>query len=147
MFTSIVNLIRPPKIWRKDAQEMKKLLFIALMVPCLASASNWVLIGKNNSGATYFIDTQSIQRSGDSVTFWEKTNLLSRTPTGELSSKVSLTINCRTRELISRYFMFYDDINNQGKLTSSFAVPPSEKWEPISPDSVAEAEMKFVCKR
>jgi hypothetical protein len=117
------------------------------MAPCLAIASNWVLVDKNSGGTTFFIDTQSIQRSGDSVTFWEKANRLSRSNNGDLSSKINLTINCRTRELISRYFIFYDDINNQGKITSSFAALASEKWEPIPPDSVSEEEMKFVCKR
>lgn len=133
--------------WRKDAQEMKKFFLIVLMIPCLASASNWVLISKTVDGTTFSIDTQSIQRSGDSVTYWYRSNYSSRDEDGDLSSKVNRTTNCRTREVISRYFMFYDDINNNGKQTSSFAAPSSTIWKPISPDSVDESIMKFVCKR
>ena len=115
------------------------------MIPLLAIASNWVYVGKASNSNTFFIDNQSISRSGDSVTFWVKTNYASRDSYGDLSSKINQTINCRTRELIHRYFMFYDDLDNKGKLTISTA-PPSPTWEPIAPDTVNELLLKFVCR-
>jgi hypothetical protein len=42
--------------------------------------------------------------------------------------------------------MTYDDLNNNGKLIDSWSADGA-KWEPIPPDSVIEALMKFVCKR
>ena len=53
---------------------MKKLIFIVLMIPLLATASNWVNIGNSSEGYIFYIDTQSMNRSGDSVTFWMKKN-------------------------------------------------------------------------
>lgn len=126
---------------------MKKIFLIALMIPCLASASNWWLVAKSRDGDVYFIDTQSAQRSGDSVNFWQKRNFPARDEIGNLSSKINLTINCRTREIIPRHFISYDAIDNQGKLTDSFDAPASMTWAPIAPDTVNEAQMQFVCKR
>jgi hypothetical protein len=126
---------------------MKKLLFIVLMIPLLASASNWVKVGKSTDGDIFFIDTQSMNRSGDSVTFWVKVNYPTRTESGNFSSKTNKTINCRTREIIFRHFMFYDDLNNNGKLTNSFAALASDVWQPIAPDTMNESAMKFVCKQ
>jgi hypothetical protein len=125
---------------------MKMFLLTLLAVPLLANASNWVLTDKNVDGDSFFIDTKSITRSGDSVTFWVRTNYVTRSPTGTLSTKTNDTVNCRTRETITRHYMTYDDLNNLGKLIQSFpAVTP--KWEPIAPDSINEVLMKFVCKR
>ena len=124
---------------------MKKLLFIVLMTPLLASASNWVYVDKNSYGDAFFVDSQSTQRSGNSVTFWEKVNYGTRGKYGDLSAKLNSTINCKTREKINRYSMFYDDLDNTGKLTTSGATT-SEQWEPIAPDTITEGIMKFVCK-
>ena len=125
---------------------MKKLLFMVLMIPLLANASNWVYVDKNSYGDTFFVDSQSTQRSGNSVTFWEKVNYGTRGKYGDLSAKLNSTINCKTREKINRYSMFYDDLDNTGKLTTSGATT-SEQWEPIAPDTITEGIMKFVCKR
>jgi len=126
---------------------MRKLLLIFLMFPLLTQASNWVFIGESISNNKFFIDTQSIQRSGDSVTFWDRTNFSSRDKHGDLSYKANYTINCRTRESILRFLMTYDDLNNNGKMTGSIPADPKAIWEPIPPDSAFESEMKFVCKR
>ena len=106
---------------------------------------NWVSIGATNDGDTYFIDTNSIQKSGDSQTFWVRANYGARTSGGDLSSKVQRTINCRTRELINRHFIFYDDINNNGKITSNFSAS-NQNWTPVSPDSVSWGFYSFICK-
>jgi len=125
---------------------MKKYLLILLVIPLLAHASRWVLVDKNIDDVAFFVDTKSITRSGDSVTFWKRINYATRSTTGTLSAKTNDTVNCRTRELITRHYMTYDDLNNNGKLIDSWSADGA-KWEPIPPDSVIEALMKFVCKR
>ncbi len=132
---------------------MKKILFIALMIPCFASAlkvegaSDWVMVGKGSTGDVIFIDKQSIKRIEDSVTFWDRTNFSSRNQDGNLSFKTSITVNCRTKESILRYFMAYDDLDNRGILTESFAAPATATWEPIVPGSAYAKEMQFVCSK
>lgn len=124
-----------------------KLLFIFLLLyPVLSNASNWINVGRSSSGAIFFIDSESINRSGDSLTFWGITNYPSRGSEGTLSSKTQRTINCRSRELIFRYFLFYDDLDGKGKLINSYPADSSEKWEPIAPDTMNDALLRAVCK-
>jgi hypothetical protein len=128
---------------------MQKILitFMLVLVSVTSNASSkWILIDKS-ANATFFVDLNSLQKSGDSVTFWRRANYSQRDQYGNLSSKNQITINCRTRERISRYFMTYDDINNEGKLTNSFAVGTDEKWEPIAPDSINWGFFEVVCKK
>lgn len=117
-----------------------------LLYPVLSNASNWINVGMSSSGTTFFVDLESITRSGDSITFWSITNYTSRTTYGDLSSKVQRTVNCRSREQIHRYHMFYDDLNANGKLTLSIPANSSDKWEPIAPDTMNEVLLKAVCK-
>ena len=104
---------------------------------------NWTYVTTSESGI-FFIDKNSIHKSGDSITYWHRRNFAKRDAYGDLSVKVQSTINCRTREAIDRYYMLYDDINNNGKLTLSFE--PKSSWIPISPDAAIWFFFVFVCK-
>ena len=130
---------------------MKKLLLLLILISETAYSANWVKVAATADGQeVIFIDTQSIQRSGNSVTYWEKVNNSTRTKQGDLSSKLQKTINCVTRDFRVLYFIFYDDLNNQGKVTSSFSadtLPEDLKsWRPIVPESVMESSRKYLCK-
>ena len=127
---------------------MKKILLIAVYLlinfNCYAN-SNWIYVAKSmDDENNFFIDINSTQKQGDSITFWILNNYKERDKFGDLSSKVQQTINCRTREIIHRYFFYYDDINNNGRLTNSNGL--SSSWYPISPDSVNWTIFKFICK-
>jgi hypothetical protein len=126
---------------------MKKLIVLCGLIfssSVFASAS-WIEIVRSEAGRIYFVDANSIQRSGDSATFWLKSNYPSRDKFGNYSSKVQDTINCRTREAITRWIMTYDDIENKGRLTHSF--DPKESWSPIPPDSVQWSIYDIICRR
>ncbi len=118
---------------------------VVLFCPSLAIAANWVFITTSVEGHSFFVDTQSIQKSGNSVTYWEKANYLDRDRGGNLSAKIQFTTNCARRERIMRYSFFYDDTNNQGKMTVS-GPATSSQWIPVSPESISESIMKFVCR-
>ena len=126
---------------------MKKLLPLLLvsLFPLIANASNWIMISKNNSGDSYFVDKQSFVFSGNEVTYWVKVNNSARNKFGDLSSKEQWTVNCRTRESNLLYMVTYSDFDNQGKNTGSIKSPID--WRPILPDSVGEEVFKFVCRR
>jgi hypothetical protein len=121
-------------------------LFLQFFMTAVVHAnSNWVFIGLSVDDMKFFIDANSMQRSGDSVTFWQRVNYPQRNAYGDYSSKVQYTINCRTREIITRHLMFYDDLNNFGKLTDSFGAI-NQMWSPIAPDTVHWSMFKNVCK-
>ena len=132
----------------KAAGEMnRKLLALAVslcMVTLPSYGANWVYVEQSVNGDVFYIDKSSLQRDGDSVTFWTRINNKERTRLGDLSSRIQETINCRTRESIMRYVMTYDDIYNRGRLTDSFN--PMRKWEPIPPETILWEKMLFVCR-
>ena len=107
--------------------------------------NNWVYVTSNFNEDDFFVDRVSFQILGDSVTFWQRVNYKQRQESGDLSVKAQKTINCRTREAITRYILTYDDINNNGRITGSFK-PQNSAWEPIPPDTVIWTVYKFVCK-
>ena len=121
------------------------LAFFLCTVSLPTYAADWVLIGRNTGGNIIFVDKSSLQRDGDSVTFWYRTNYNER-ELGNLSNKMQLTINCRRREMIVRYMMTYDDIDNRGHLTNSF-VPKKQNWRPIPPETTLSEMMVFVCSK
>jgi len=124
---------------------MKKFYLLFFLIAFNSYAqSNWVYVTSNTYGDYFFVDRDSVQMQGDSVTFWTRRNYKQRDKFGDLSSKIQLTINCRTREIIMRFSMFYDDIDNFGQLTQSRK--SSDSWAPIAPDSVNWSIYIFLCK-
>ncbi len=124
---------------------MKKLLLALIFLPLVSYASNWVFVSENNTGTKFKIDTTSITRNGNEVTFWEIMNYGKRSDTGNLSGKSQSSINCRTKEYSTKYMQLFSDYDAQGVLNSQFNVPIT--WAPIPPDTSYETVMKFVCKR
>ncbi len=124
---------------------MKTLITILfLLTPIFSYASRWVETGRTIT-AQFYVDTQSIQRNGNLVTFWERRNYVQRNKFGDLSTKANLVINCRTRESKLLFLITYDDFDNSGKVTTNTTV--NQEWQPIAPDTIEESTMKFVCKR
>lgn len=124
---------------------MKKLK-VAILLWSFAVASDaaeWILIGENVDQDRVFLDMASIQRNGDSVTYWTKTNFSQRRRTGALSTMEQATMNCRRREVIDRYLILFDDVDHGGRQIASGE--PRSAWKPIAPDTVRWAEMEFIC--
>jgi len=124
---------------------MKRLLFLLIFISETAYSANWIRVTNSNTGNVVFVDSLSMQRSGNSVTFWAKMNKGKRDSVGDLSSKTQAIINCMTREVKYLYLMTYDDLDNQGKLTYSDKFK-DQSWEPIAPETVYDAVRRFVCK-
>lgn len=118
------------------------LAFSLCIVTMPTYAASWVLVDRSAGGVTYFIDESSLQKDGDSVTFWVRSNYKERVM-GDLSVKSQETINCRRREIIARYAMFYDDTDNRGRVTGSGV--PKSTWTPIAPETINWTKMLFVC--
>ena len=125
---------------------MRNFLILPMFLISLSTfaGSKWSLVAMSADKDMDYVDGNSYQKSGDSITYWQLTNYGERTESGEFSDKIQNTINCRTREKIGRYMMTYDDQNNNGKMVLSFAMKDS--WRPIAPDTINWSVMKHVCK-
>ena len=127
---------------------MKRILLFSVIILSafnIHASSRWVYITTGANSHEFFIDANSIAKSGDSNTYWAKVNYEKRDVDGDLSAKSQLTINCRTREVILRYFIFYDDVDGNGIVRISSKATGG--WVPIEPDSVNSAYYDYICKK
>lgn len=116
-----------------------------LLVAMPIRAEQWELVrGETDSNLLYFVNTSSIQRGGNSSTFWIRNNYSDRGSRGELSAMNQISINCLRKEWTLRHSKFFDDINGQGKEVLSRDLPSD--WRPISPKTTMFATLNLVCR-
>lgn len=126
-----------------------KLLSVALFAGYLnfsiaSEREKWVFVVKNSEN-NYFVDTNSIKKNSNSVTFWKKVNLSKRDSGGSLSAKLLMTANCRTRENTVREVITYDDEDARGLVIVNVEIKTN--WEKVDGDRLNLALYNFVCKR
>jgi hypothetical protein len=121
---------------------MKRLLFLLIFISEIAYSDSWIRVASID-GYVLFVDSLSIKRTGDIVTFWSRMNYGIRDSSGNLSSKSKRKINCMTREVKSLDWIIYDDFNNLGKSTRKFS---NKSWQPLVLTPINEAMLRFVCK-
>ena len=118
------------------------LALLGVSVPSLVD--DWkVVSGETDSEFRYFVNTSSIERKGDTVTFWIRNNYVTRGSSGELSAKNRVSINCVRSEWTFRHVSLYDDIDAEGMIVLSRDMPSD--WHSISPKTVLSASAKLVC--
>ena len=100
----------------------------------LASDDRWVEVGTSTSDAVLFIDSWTMRRSGNTVTYWSKMILTS----GRYFVTKS-EANCA--ELRFRYLQttFYE------KDGSNRTVDGPEPWNEVTPDSMTETGFIYAC--
>lgn len=98
---------------------MKKILLILLFFPLISIASNWIFVSEDIVHNKFYIDTSSIIKNGNEVTFWWRINFANRESNGALSAKNQDVVNCITRETSAKFIMVYSDWDNLGSLISS----------------------------
>lgn len=126
---------------------MRKLLFICgiFFVTSVFATAEWINIGSNRNNDRFFIDVNSIERSGDSVTYWVKVNNAARDANGSLSSKDQYIIHCQARQFAPRYLISYDELDNNGRIL--VARESKNSWSPIPPDTMIYLHFQLLCKK
>ena len=115
---------------------------LALMPVAPANAANWVYVAENSDGAVYYYDADTLQRSGDAVTVWEKSDH-SRDATVKYRAKMSLTryyCSRRTYALIS-VITYYPNGKSDSFSWSSY----EQKEGYIAPDTVGQRQLEAAC--
>ena len=120
-------------------------LVLAILVMTPAMAADWKpMPGKEQSGATIFVDVTSIVRAGGIVTAWIKYDYsTATTPSPTTPGKIlgHMDFRCSTKELRTTFEMTYDV---KGNIIRSGA-PASAAFEPFIPESVGEALGNRLC--
>jgi hypothetical protein len=126
---------------------MIKLFFTFALLFSFAAASassNWIVIDESKE-VVFAIETYTIQKNSESITFWARRNYNKRQKDGSLSAKEQITINCRTRDRIFRFIQTFDGNNNSGEIVNT--IDRGGSWQPIPPDSIMMSYYEFVCKK
>ena len=118
------------------------IICLALMPIAPAYAVNWIYVGESSHNAVYFYDADTIRRSGNQVTFWEKTDN-SRDKTVKYREQKALRrVDCaeRTFALIQA-----TEYYSNGKTEHYSWAPSEQKNNFIVPESIMEAMLEAVC--
>ena len=120
---------------------MKKLVLAAALAACAApaAASNWVTVGRNTSQSVYEVDLDSVQRDGNSVTFWLRVHYGSVAADATSDGYVARRhADCSDRS----YNDLQTDYMMNGKVTRTSG---AEEKRFAAPDSIAAAVINKVC--
>jgi len=131
---------------------MKRAIVLALLLASgAAHASEWVSVNKADDGKSEtFIDKASIRVTGSLRKAWAKYNFAHHSQPGngadsnKWQSELDMLFSYNCAEQVRRMeslTIYYEDGTNTTVPADRF----SRAWEPVTPDTVDESMMKFVC--
>lgn len=115
---------------------------LALMPIAPAHAANWVHVITNNSGTDFYYDSDTIRRSGNQVTVWEKYDH-SRDKTDKTrEKKVLYRYDCVKRTTtILQATIYYPNGKNETSVWDTY----KQKERAVTPDTGGDAMLRAVC--
>jgi hypothetical protein len=126
----------------------KLLLFLILTCTTLNVHAKWVLAAVNDE-AKFYIETNSIKQTGNSVTYWELLDYSSSQTWNNInyySVKQKYETNCNAEESAVLYLSYYSE--NMGLGKSVYSVKLQQKdFQPNIPDTSGHAIYKLVCSK
>lgn len=125
---------------------LKKIYFCFLLLSINAIAQdNWVFILKNSGGSLYY-DPSSIKMSGKTLKLWTLQDLLTPDPSGYLSAKLQLELDCQNESFKNLYAHTLTGHMGTGE-PIFVGADPSGKSMPIAPNSTYKSLLDLVCKK
>jgi hypothetical protein len=117
-------------------------LCLAVMPIAPAYAANWVYLATNRNGTVFYYDSDTIRRSGNQVTVWEKADHSRNKTVKQREEKSRWRYDCaeRTRALL-QLTNYYPD----GKLETFIWDAYEQKETAVTPDTVGEDILEAVC--
>ena len=126
---------------------MKKIIFAFLMFISCSVWAEWVLIARSaNGNTTHYVDPATIRREGTLLKYWALTDLKVRDNFGDMSKRLRVELDCKKERYKMTSLTSFRDSMLEGSVTSSLSFPNAE-WIDIAPDTLNEAETKYVCAR
>jgi hypothetical protein len=128
---------------------MKHVRWFGLAMACVAAflgtpaaAANWIYVTNDTYGSVYYYDAATIQRSGNQVTVWRKSDHSRDKTFKERETKLRQRYDCseRTSALLNST-TFYPD----GETASENYSVSEQIAYPLPPDTIAEKILEAVC--
>lgn len=113
-----------------------------IMAATPAFAVDWVYVTTGENGSDFYYDADTIQRSGNRVTVWEKEDASRNKTVKYREQKTQSQFSCsdRTYRLLS-FVTYYPD----GKRNSYSLDTYEQTVEAIPPDTIGETRLEAVC--
>ena len=116
---------------------MNGMILVALLLSALTPENRWTQVGGITNHYEEYVDTESIERSGDKVTLWTRRDLAH----GQGAVWYEREFDCRMRkETVQAY------IKDDGRSVSHNVRRPHREASLIPVGSVEEAIFKIVCR-
>lgn len=115
---------------------------MAIALPAPAIAADWVLVTDSINDDKFYIDQQSIRTMSNGFKrAWEQNYFVKSDKYGNTSTKIYYEYDCiEKRKRLLSFIIFKDEqVNNNVNIVGD--------WAYVSPDSVAESLLQFVCRR
>jgi hypothetical protein len=116
---------------------------LALMPIAPVYAANWVYVTESRNKAVFYYDSDTIQRSGNRVTVWEKTDHSRDKTVKHRETVVRYRYECagRTKTILDTNVYFPN-----GEIKSFTSKAYEQEELAIPPDSVWEDMLEAVCR-
>ena len=126
-------------------------MFFASLITLLVLSNGpayaeWVALGDDNAGMTLYVNPDTIRRKGEMVKMWVQYDYKTiQTVAGfpYLSQRTQQQFDCAEERY--RFRSSAEFSGNMGGGESVHSKLSEGKWEPVPPDSVAEALWKYAC--
>lgn len=127
---------------------MKKLVALALVLISTHAMAEWAKVGESGQrgGYTAYVDQASIRKVGERAKMWALFDYQAVQKTSGveyLSEKIRREYDCKQKQMRKLAYSFFSWNMENGDLIRSYNQP--QKWEPVLPDSIDEAEWKVAC--
>ena len=132
---------------RQRASAMKSINLLAaatalVMVATPSFAANWVLVGESDSKSVHYYDVDTIQRSGNQVTVWERSDNSRDKTVKHREIRSRRIYDCMERTVtLLRNTVYYPDGTNQ-----SYNYEKEQETDSIIPGTMGEASLEAVCR-
>ncbi len=128
---------------------MRIFLVLTLTLISTSAAAEWSKIGESalKGGYTVYADTTTILNTSNRAKMWllfDYQTLQKASGAEFLSEKIRREYDCNEKQMRRLAFSLYSLNKEHGDLIRSYNQP--QKWEPVKPDSMEEAELKLACK-
>jgi len=127
---------------------MKKLFFLLLLISTSSYGQLWETVVESETNTVYSIDSSSVKREGDIVTYWELVDYKTPLKSGNLvvvSSKSKVIQDCKNNRFKVSDLIDYDGHNGMGNVVNVTMVSVTD-WYKGTPDSVNSLLKERVCK-
>ncbi|SEF80000.1 hypothetical protein SAMN05216334_11017 [Nitrosomonas ureae] len=127
---------------------MIKLLALTMTLISTSAMAEWTKVGESNlnGGYTAYADVASIQKAGDRAKMWalfDYQAVQKASGVEYLSERIRRDYDCKQKQMRKLAYKFFSWNMEGGDLIRSYNQP--QKWVPVPPDSIDEAEWKLAC--